>query len=270
VDLGSVRAAPTPVLIRGTVAAARNAQGLLDDAQVLADAGSVARAYSLAAFAVEEAGKAAGLVLLTVMPAALRKRAPVGRMLEWHQLKQVHGLVIAEAPYRIPEIAPGLAAMPAGELAQFLTALDGLADEADRLKRRGMYVDVVRGARIGEPSEITESEVLSQLARAGQAVSAAGQVLEPETQAWLENPPAETVELSRAWVSALMEAGYGRTPDAAVDVVLNAVIKLRERIGAGLAEGAPSRAKRGTMSSRRTQRARPRETLTGPEVRHAV
>jgi AbiV family abortive infection protein len=82
VDLGSVRAAPTPVLIRGTIAAARNAQDLLNDAQVLAEAGCAARAYSLAALAVEEAGKAASLVLLTVMPKAVRAGAPVGRMLE--------------------------------------------------------------------------------------------------------------------------------------------------------------------------------------------
>jgi AbiV family abortive infection protein len=167
VDLGSVKAAPTPVLIIGAIAAARNTQGLLYDARVLADAGCVPRAYSLAALAVEEAGKAASLVLLTVMPEAVRARAPVGRMLGWHQLKQVQGLVIARVPYSLPDVAPWLAAMPAGELAQFLTTLDVLADEADRLKRRGFYVDVGRGGRIREPSEITETEVLSQLARAG-------------------------------------------------------------------------------------------------------
>jgi AbiV family abortive infection protein len=69
VDLGSVRAAPAPVLIRGINAAARNAQGLLYDAQVLAEAGCVPRACSLAALAVEEAGKTVSLVLLTMMPA---------------------------------------------------------------------------------------------------------------------------------------------------------------------------------------------------------
>src|SRR5215469_972811 len=100
VDLGSVKAAPTPVLLRGAIAAAMNAQDLLYDAEVLAEAGSAARAYSLATLAVEEAGKAGSLVLLAMMPGDLRAQAPVGRMLEWHQLKQVQGLLIAAVPYR--------------------------------------------------------------------------------------------------------------------------------------------------------------------------
>jgi len=239
VDLGSVKAAPTPVLIRGTIATARNTQDLLYDAQVLAEAGSTARAYSIAALAVEEAGKACGLILLTVMPEAVRARAPVGRLLEWHQLKQVVGLLIGRWPYRLPELAPRLAAMPAGELTQVLGTLDAPADEADRLKRRGLYVDVDRGGRIRAPWEITEADVLSQLALAGQAASAAGQLLEPELQARLVNPPAETVELSRAAVSALTETRYARTPEAAAHVVLNSVCKLRDHMTATAAEGTP-------------------------------
>ena len=231
-DLSSVRAAPTPVLIRGTIAASRNAQDLRNDAQVLAEAGCAARAYSLAALAVEEAGKAASLVLLTVMPKAVRARAPVGRMLEWHQLKQVQGLLIARQPYRLTEVASWLGAMPAGELAQFLATLVAPADEADCLKRRGLYVDVGRGGRIREPAEITETEVINQLAQAAQATSAAGQLLEPETQALLVDPVAEMVELSRAAVSALAEASHARTPEAAADVVLKMVSNLRAQMGA--------------------------------------
>jgi AbiV family abortive infection protein len=235
-----VRAAPTPVLLRGITAAARNAEGLLYDAQVLAEAGRGARAYSLAALAVEEAGKAGGLGILTVMPEALRARAPVGRMLEWHQLKQVQGLFIARVPYRMPEVAPWLAALPAGELAQVLSGLDAPADEADRLKRRGLYVDVGRGGAIREPTEITEAEVLSQLARAQQAASGAGQLLEPELQARLVNPPAEAVELSRAAVSALAEASCARNPEAATNVMINTISKLRDRLQAKDAVRTPA------------------------------
>lgn len=235
-----MRAAPTPVLLRGVTAAARNAQGLAYDARVLAEAGCAARAYSLAALAVEEAGKASGLVLLAVMPDAVRARAPVGRMLEWHQLKQVQGLWVARVPYRMPEVAPWLAALPAGELTQVLSSLVAPADDADRLKRRGMYVDVGRGGAIREPSEITEAEALSQLSRAEQVASAAGQMLEPELQARLVNPPAEAVELSRAAASALTEASYARTPQAAANVMLNTISKLRYRVPAKVAEGAPA------------------------------
>jgi AbiV family abortive infection protein len=228
VDLGSVKAAPTPVLLSGTIAAVRNAQGLLYDARVLAEAGSVPRAYSLAALAVEEAGKAASLSVLTMMPEALRARAPVGRMLEWHQLKQAEGLFLGAVPYRSPGIALRLVTMRAAEMRQVLSTLDAPSDEADLLKRRGLYVDVGRGGRIREPWEITEAELISQLARAGQAVSAAGHMLEPEAQARLVNPIAEGVELSRAEVSALTEARHARTPEAATNVVLNMVTRLRD------------------------------------------
>jgi len=221
------------MLIRGTVAAAKNAQDLLYDAQVLAQAGCAARAYSLAALAVEEAGKASSLSILTMMPEDLRARAPVGRMLEWHQLKQAAGLFIAVVPCRVQEIGPRLVAMSPGELAQFLTVLTNLrapADEADYLKRRGLYVDVGRGGRIREPAEITETEVINQLAQAAQATSAAGQLLEPETQALLVDPVAEMVELSRAAVSALTEASRARTPEAAADVLLKMVSNLRAQM----------------------------------------
>jgi AbiV family abortive infection protein len=234
-----VKAAPVPVLLRGTIATARNAQGLLDDAQLLAEANRMARAYSLAALAVEEAGKAASLVHLMVMPEALRAQAPVGKMLEWHQLKQVEGLLVACVSYRAPGFATRIAVMPASELAQVVSVLYAPADEADRLKRHGFYVDVGRGATIREPSQITESMVISQLARARQAVSAAGELLEPEVQAQLVNPPAEAIELSRAVVSALTEARYARTPEDAVDVTLNVVSKVRDPIATKDAESAP-------------------------------
>jgi len=243
------------VLLSGITAAARNAEGLLYDARVLAEAGSAARACSLAALAVEETGKAANLGILTLMPRALRARAPVGRMLEWHQLKQVHGLFIASAPCRVPEMAPWLAALPADELAERLTALDLPVDEADRLKRRGLYADVGRGGLIREPSEITEAEVLSQLTRAEQAVSAAGQLLEPDTQAWLVSPAAEAVEFSRAAVSALAEARCARTPEAATNVVLNAVSNFRVRMAAREAEGTSVPSELRHRNTRHTQRA---------------
>jgi AbiV family abortive infection protein len=236
-----VKTAPVPVLLRGTIAAARNAQDLLYDAQVLAEAGRMARAYSLAALGIEEVGKAASLALLTVMPEALRAQAPVGRMLEWHQFKQVQGLLVACVSYSLPGLAPKLVAMSGDELAQVLSALNAPADEADRLKRHGFYVDVDRDATIREPSQITESMVASQLARAEKVVSAMDELLEPEVQARLvTNPRVEGVELSRAAVSALTEARYPRTPEDAMDIVVNAASKLRT----ALANPAASRTRR--------------------------
>ena len=56
-DLRAVKAASRAELADCAVAAARNAQGLLTDAELLAASGRSGRAYSLAALAVEEAGK---------------------------------------------------------------------------------------------------------------------------------------------------------------------------------------------------------------------
>lgn len=230
-DLRAIRAARRTQLSACACAAARNAQGLLDDAEVLARSGRTARAYSLAALAVEECGKAAALAALAVLPKRLRAQAPVGRLLEWHQLKQVGGLLIAAVTYDAPGVAPKLAAMPATQVAQILCALSVPADEADRLKRHGLYVDMDRNGRIREPSEITEAEVSSALARAQRAAESSGVLVRSEAHARLANPPAEAVELARALVGALAQAPDARTPAAAVDVMMNAVGQLLERHG---------------------------------------
>ena len=104
-----------------------------------------------------------------MMPKRLRAHAPVGRMLEWHQLKLVGGLLLTVLPFG--GMAPRLAAMPAAEVARVICPLAAPAEEADRLKRRGFYVDMDRARRIREPSEITDPELTSQLGRARQAVA---------------------------------------------------------------------------------------------------
>jgi AbiV family abortive infection protein len=240
VDLRAIKAARRTELFACACAAARNAHGLLHDAEMLARSGSTARAYSLAALAVEECGKAACLCALSMLPKNLRAQAPVGPLLEWHQLKQVGGLLIAAVTFDVPGVAPKLAAMPATRATQILRSLNVPAEEADRLKRRGLYVDMDRAGQIREPSEITEAEVTSELARARQAADSAGLMLGPEVQARFANPPAEAIELARALVSVLTQAGHARTPEAAVDVMVNAVSKLRDGMAVTDAEGSPA------------------------------
>jgi AbiV family abortive infection protein len=239
VDLRAVKAARRTELSACAIAAARNGHGLLHDAEVLARSGCTARAYSLASLAVEECGKAACLVALAALPRTLRAQAPVGRLLEWHQLKQVGGLLIAVMTWDTPDVAVRLAAMPAARATQIVCSLDVPAEEADRLKRRGLYVDMDRSGRIREPSEITEAEVTSQLAWARQAAESAGWLLGPQAQARIAHPPAEKVELARALVSVLTQAGHARTPEAAVDVLLTAVGKLRDDMAVKDARRSP-------------------------------
>jgi AbiV family abortive infection protein len=226
-DLKAVKAASRPSLLACVAAAAENAQGMLDDAERLAGAGAYARAYSLSALAVEEFGKATGLLTLAQMPRNVREQAPVGRMLEWHQLKLVGGMLMAVLGFGPPGAAARLAAMPITQLEQILDTAGAFAEDADMLKRRGLYVDMDRHGRIRRPSEITEAEVSGQLARARQAASSASLLRDPGVQPRFADPPAEAVELARALVRAFAEAGNVRTPKAAAAVALNAIRKLQ-------------------------------------------
>lgn len=237
-DLRAVKAASRPKLVACAVEAAANARDLLTDAQILAGAQSWPRAYALAALAVEECGKAFGLGALAIMPRALRAQAPVGRLLAWHQFKQVGGLLIAAVTYGSPGAAAKLAAMNATELAQTFAELAAPADEADRFKRRGLYVDMDRHGRISGASDITEADATRQLDRARKAVASANGLLDPAVQARATDPPAEAAELARALVSALTETHDARTPEAAADVMLTAVTMLRDKMAVNDANGA--------------------------------
>src|SRR5580658_6051286 len=139
-DLAAVKVAPPRELARGAVAAARNACGLVEDAELLSGAGRMARAYSLAGLAVEEVGKVGSLKALAAMPGHLRQQAPVGRLLEWHQWKLVAGMLFA-AP---DGVTTRFVTMPLSEVAEILDNAQAFAQDADRLKQRGLYVDVDR------------------------------------------------------------------------------------------------------------------------------
>lgn len=226
-DLCAVKEAPADALACGAIAAAKNACGLVQDAELLSRAGRLGRAYSLAGLAVEEVGKADSMTALAAMPENLRARAPVGRMLEWHQLKLVVGLLTAAVPFGSPGKATRLVTMPLSEVAAVLDDAQAFAEDADRLKQRGLYVDVDRSGHIREPSEVTAAEVREQLDRARQAASAVSALLDPDATRPLAHPEAAGIELSRALVSAFGEQGHSRSPEAAADVLRNALTKLR-------------------------------------------
>jgi hypothetical protein len=177
-----------------------------------------------------------------VMPEQLRAQAPVGRMLEWHQLKLVGGMMIGAMPFGGRALPAQLASMPPIQLAAILDNAQVLAQDVDRLKQRGLYADIDRDGQIRIPSEVGEADVAAQLGRARQAVSAASLLLDPGMAAELAHPPAQSVELARALVSAFAEAGHSRTPKAAAGVVLNAVRKLQKQTAAPHARNQSGRA----------------------------
>jgi AbiV family abortive infection protein len=225
VDLAAVKEAPTGVLAGAAAAAARNAHDLVEDADLLSRAGHLARAYSLAGLAVEEVGKASGMAYLATMPEKLRAQAPVGRMLEWHQMKLVAGEVVA-----VLFCAPGMAfrfvSRPLDEMGDVLDDAQAYAEDTDRLRQRGLYVDVDRSGNLREPSEVTADEVRDQLLRAQRAASAASPLLEASPPPWLADPTEAAVELSRALVSSFGEARHARSPEAAADVLRATAVAL--------------------------------------------
>jgi AbiV family abortive infection protein len=226
VDLAAVKDAPVRELARCAVAAARNARGLVADAELLSEAERLARAYSLAGLAVEEVGKAGCLATLAAMPENVRARAPVGRMLAWHQLKLVKGMLTAAAPFCTPGKATKFVSMPLSEIAEILDTAQAFAEDMDRLKQRGLYVDVDRSGHVREPSEVTAAEVRVQLGRARRAAWAADPLLDPGAPLWLAKPGVDGIEFSRALVSAFGETRFGRSPEAAADVLRNTASKL--------------------------------------------
>jgi len=221
--------APARVLAQGSVAAAMNARGLLEDAELLSGTGHLARAYSLAGFALEEVGKAGSLATLAAMPENLRARAPLRRMLEWHQMKLVTGQLIAAVPFAARGVEAPFVTTPLSEVAKILDNARASAQDVDRLKQRGLYVDVDRSGQVREPSEVTADELHEQLDRARRATSAVNALLDPSAPLWLANPGADAVEFSRALVSACCETELDRdrSPEAAADVLLNAASKLQ-------------------------------------------
>jgi AbiV family abortive infection protein len=231
VDLRPVRLASRQELADYAIATAKNSRDLLRDAQLLASAGRYGPAFSLTTLSIEESGKSVDLAVLAAMPANFRARAPLRRLLQWHALKLVAGLVVADLPFG--HVAATISRMSTGELVKRLHDMFEPADHADRLKRRGLYVDLGPDG-LHTPSDITESDVAAHLARAGQAAnSTANVILRPEFQAWLENPPDDGLELAGEVVMALTEAGRADTPDTATAVLVEAVTRFRERSATG-------------------------------------
>src|SRR5215467_15236662 len=101
-----------------------------------------------------------------------------------------------------PTLATRLVTMPLSEVAELLDGAQAFAEDVDRLKQRGLYVDLDTSGQVREPSEITGAEVREHLARARLAASAANALLDPSAPARLANPGPAAVEFCRALVSA--------------------------------------------------------------------
>jgi hypothetical protein len=129
---------------------------------------------------------------------------------------------------------------------------EALAQDADRLKLRGLYADMDKRGRIQRPYEVTDLEVALQLAWARQAAWSASLLRDPGARGWLYDPPAEAVELSRAPAVALAGAGDAGSPKAASAAMLQAVRRFRTQMAASDAKapwGREQQADAGTTNN---------------------
>lgn len=221
-------AADRPVLIRYAAAAARNALDLVEDAELLIAAGRLARAYSLAALAVEEIGKACGLVALAMMPDHMRVRAPVRELLEWHALKQLGGQLADVLAMSTPGVAGRLAETSTAQLAEILSRLGGQARDTDLAKKRGFYVDLDDRGQIREPSEVNEAEARDAIARARGVTAAASMLNDASALARLADPPTEALEIESSITGAYLQSRDIDSPEAAAEWIAPVVKSLSQ------------------------------------------
>jgi AbiV family abortive infection protein len=239
-NVNAVASASRHALVRYTVAAACNAHDLVEDAEVLLAAGRHARAYSLAALAVEEFGKACGGLALVVIPDEMRTQAPIRDLLEKHLLKQMGGILMGALGASTPGLTARVAEASQAQIAELLSQAAELASEADQAKKRGFYVDLAEGERIQQPSEITEAEAGNAVARARAVAEAASMLSDPEAQAIFASPPPGLLEISARLFTVYLEAGVVESPQTAAAVIAEMVSKTPASLRHGHADRRPA------------------------------
>jgi AbiV family abortive infection protein len=227
-----VKAAGRSALVGYVAAIAENGHGLVSDAELLFGCGRWARAYTVAALASEEFGKAAGVLALVLMPDDIRAQMPVRDLLEWHRLKQVGGLLMAVVQAGTPGIAARIAATPADQLAVILEETAAQADESDQWKKRGLYVDMDDYGQIQRPADITEAEAAEGLARAREVAASAGLLTDPAAHALFSNPSPQALAFSSELFSAYFAAADLAGPEDAAMAALDIASRVQTHIDA--------------------------------------
>ena len=212
-------------LLDFAAAAVRSGHGHIRAAEVLLEHGgnSYGQTYSQAALAVEEFGKAAGVMALAMMPDEIRARAPVKELLERHLLKHCGALLTAALGFGGEKlIAENIAAMPVAAIAEMLESLMAQARAADGGKMRGIYADIAADGTIREPSQVTEHEAREQLASARETAAVADKLVAPLTLAALAELPQSALDLSSALFSMWLDSGPATTSQEAAQLASDA------------------------------------------------
>lgn len=164
----------TSQIVEGMNSAVENARRLSKDARILLDAGRFASASSLAALAIEEAGKTSILRELS-LAANQEDLKKAWKRYRSHRSKNVHWIL------------PHLAASGASSLEELRQIVDPKSDHPtllDRIKQIGFYTDCLGKAHWSVPGEIIDGDLAIQLVSIAELLSASKTFTETEIDLW--------------------------------------------------------------------------------------
>lgn len=164
----------TSQVVAGMNSAAKNARRLSEDARSLLDAGRFASASSLAALAIEEAGKTSILreLALAANQEDLKK---AWKRYRSHRSKNAHWIL------------PHLAASGASNLEELRQIVEPKSDHTallDRIKQIGFYTDCLGKAHWSVPADVIDQQLATQLVSTAELLSVPKEFTETEIDLW--------------------------------------------------------------------------------------
>lgn len=192
------------------LAATRNSQRLLDDAELLLKHARRPSAYSLAVLAFEEAGKAWLTIVTMMVPADVRPDWPHDDLIAKHVDKLMAAQMMANmfaSAYRGQDIM--------ASLINTSENLEELAREHNQAKQRGLYVDLL-DATVWEPASVTKDEAQRMVTIVRGLLDNGCYLTDPEFIAWLTDETQEALEIKQlVWSSFFTGLQQGK-PDGMV------------------------------------------------------
>ncbi|WP_028574325.1 AbiV family abortive infection protein [Desulfonatronovibrio hydrogenovorans] len=164
----------TSRIVAGMNAAAMNARRLANDARILVDSGGLASGASLAALAIEEAGKVS---ILRELALARNQEdlKDAWKRYRSHRSKNTHWIL------------PQLAASGASNLEELRQVVDPKSDHPallDRIKQIGFYTDCLGEAHWSIPAEVIDESLAMYLVSTAELLSPSRQFTELEVELW--------------------------------------------------------------------------------------
>lgn len=194
----------TVEIAKGMTVAGHNARRLADDAATLLAAGSFPTAASLAALAIEEAGK------VSILRALALSRNDAEIKDEWKAYR-------SHTSKNTTWLLPALAASGVQKLDDLRPLFDQDSDHPfllDQLKQLGFYTDCLGNGHWAVPTEVIDQDLAQMLVNVADVMAKDKNVPEKEIELWIEHvgpvwkkDPARMKKALANWYAAMQAAG---------------------------------------------------------------